>query len=392
MPAAPPAAPDLSVEGLEARFAGLMDEFAAGGAWPGAVAVSGGGDSLALMHLLARWAKKAKATAPVVLIVDHGLRPEAKKEALGVSRKAKKLGLQATVLRWSGPHPKKGIEAAAREARYRLLGAWLKKRKLATLYVGHHEDDQAETFLLRLARGSGLDGLSAMRPLAAYPHPDFPGLSVARPLLTLSRADLRGYLTALGEDWTDDPMNDDPRFDRVRMRKLAPVLAEAGLTSSRIALAARHMADAREALELVTSLVLERASAPSPAGARQPGLLVDPGALAAAPREVGLRALAALLQQVSGAVYRPRFDSLERLWGQLATNNLGGGATLSGCRLGPAPAGERFFGPATLKLTPEKARKNPPKNPGKARQSSAKIARQSRVPGAWKVARGRQTA
>jgi tRNA(Ile)-lysidine synthase len=130
--------------------------------------------------------------------------------------------------------------------------------------------------------------------------------------------------------------------------------------------------------------VLERASEPSPAGSKQPGLLVDPVALAAAPREVGLRALAALLRQISGVVYRPRFDSLERLWGQLVTNTLGGGATLSGCRLGPAPAKERVFGPATLKLTPEKARKKA----RKVRQSSAKIGRQSRL----KVARVRQTA
>ena len=362
----------------------MMEAFAAGGAWPGAVAVSGGGDSLALMHLLARWAKKAKAAAPVVLIVDHGLRPESKKEALNVSRKARKLGLKATVLRWTGPHPKKGIEAAARQARYRLMGAWLKKRKLTTLYVGHHEDDQAETFLLRLARGSGLDGLSAMRALTRYPHSDFRGLTLARPLLGTARADLRAYLTALGEDWIDDPMNDDPRFDRVRMRKLAPELAAVGLTPARIGLAARHLADAREALELVTAVVLEHACRPSPADSKQSGLLIDPGALAAAPREVGLRALAALLRQISGAVYRPRFDSLERLWGQLATNTLGGGATLSGCVLRPAPAGERVFGPETLKLTREKPRKNP----SKARQSSAKIARQGRL----KVARGRQTA
>ena len=89
MPAVPPAVLNSALGDLQTRFARVMDEFAAGGAWPGAVAVSGGGDSLALMHLLARWAKKAKATAPVVMIVDHGLRPESKKEALNAARKAK---------------------------------------------------------------------------------------------------------------------------------------------------------------------------------------------------------------------------------------------------------------------------------------------------------------
>ena len=366
MPAAPPA-----VREIDTRFAGLMEELAAGGAWPGAVAVSGGGDSLALMHLLARWAKRSRKTPPAVLVVDHGLRKESKKEAQAVARKARKLGLEAALLRWTGPRPKSGIEAAAREARYGLMGAWLKKHKVSNLYVGHNEDDQAETFLLRLARGSGLDGLAAMRAWVAYPHADFKGLTLVRPLLRTTRADLRVYLKGLGEDWIDDPMNDDPRFDRVRMRKLAPVLAGVGLTPARIASAARHLADAREALELVTEAVLERSSCPAPAESKQAGILVDPVVLAAAPREVGLRALAALLRQVSGAVYRPRFESLERLWGQLATDTLGGGATLSGCRLGPAPARERVFGPVTLKLTREKSRKNP----GKARQSSAKIAR-----------------
>jgi tRNA(Ile)-lysidine synthase len=346
------------IAGLEQRFAAVMDEFAAGGAWPGAVAVSGGGDSVALMHLMVRWAKKAKATPPLVLIVDHGLRPESKKEAAATARRARALGLRATVLRWErGRRAKGGLEAAAREARYRLMGEALRRRKLATLHVGHTEDDQAETFLLRLARGSGLDGLSAMRPLSSFPHPEFSELSLARPLLEFSRADLRAFLSAQRLAWLEDPMNEDPRFDRVRMRKVVPALAEAGLSPGRIALAARHMASARQALEQVTAAVLERACRPTGPGSRQPGILLDPAALASAPRELGLRALAALLQGVSGACYRPRFAALERLYRLVAEDRLGSGATLSGCRLVPAQAAERLFGPQTLKITREMPRK-----------------------------------
>jgi hypothetical protein len=137
-------------------------------------------------------------------------------------------------------------------------------------------------------------------------------------------------------------------------------------------------------LEGLTQMLLRGASRPA-AG----GVLLDGVALAGAPRELGLRALAALLQQVSGAPYRPRFESLQRLFDRLLggtalLGHLRGGATLSGCRLGPAPAGERVFGPATLKLTPEKPRKKP----AKVRQSSAKIGRQAGL----KVARVRQTA
>jgi tRNA(Ile)-lysidine synthase len=253
---------------------------------------------------------------------------------------------------------KGGLEAAAREARYRLMGAAMRRKKRATLYVGHTEDDQAETFLLRLARGSGLDGLSAMRALAPFPHPDFPELTVARPLMGFTRTELRAWLTACKLAWLEDPMNQDVRFDRVKVRRLAPALAEAGLSSGRIALAARHMAAAREALELVTGAVLERAVRSTPADSRQPGLLLDPAALTAAPRELSLRALAALLQRISGAPYRPRFAALERLHGRITTATLGGGATLCGCSLRPAPAAERVFGPATLKIVPENPRKS----------------------------------
>jgi tRNA(Ile)-lysidine synthase len=330
-----------------------MDAFAAGGAWPGAVAVSGGGDSVALMHLLARWAKKAKATPPTILIVDHGLRTESKKEAAATARRARALGLSATVLRWErGGRAKGGLEAAAREARYRLMGGAMRRKKLTTLHLGHSQDDQAETFLLRLARGSGLDGLSAMRPLAPFPHPDFPELSLARPLLDFSRAELRGFLSASGEAWLEDPMNDDPRFDRVRMRKAAPALAEAGLSPGRIALAARHIASGRDLLAGLAMALQERVSR-----AVKGGILVDQDALGGAPRELGLRVLAALLQAISGAPYRPRFESLERLFDRLAGTSLGGGATLGGCRIGPAPAKERLFGAQTLKITRESGRK-----------------------------------
>ncbi|MBV9548722.1 MAG: tRNA lysidine(34) synthetase TilS [Alphaproteobacteria bacterium] len=339
---------------IEQRFAAVMEEFAAGGAWPGAVALSGGGDSVGLLHLIVRWAKKTKKTAPLALVVDHGLRPEAAREARGVVKAAQAMGLEAVLLRWHAPSTS-GVEAAARQARYRLMGEALAKKKLTTLYVGHTEDDQAETFLLRLARGSGLDGLSAMRALAPWPVPGFAHLTVARPLLGFRREELRGWLTARKLNWLEDPMNADPRFARVKIRALAPALAEAGLSSGRIALAARHMAAAREALELVTAAVLERAVRPTPQDCPQPGLLLDPAALAAAPRELSLRALAALLQLVSGTSYRPRFAALERLHGQLVAGHFRG-ATLSGCAFRPAPANERLFGPATLKLTPEKRR------------------------------------
>ncbi len=321
----------------------------AGHAGPIVVAVSGGGDSLALMHLLATFAKARKLAPPIVLSVDHGLRPASGGDAKQVAAWARQAGLKAHVLAWRGAKPKSGIEAAARDMRYRLMGAWLAKHKIATLFVGHTQDDQAETFLLRLARGSGLDGLSAMRAVAPWPVEGFAQLSVRRPLLDLRRDDLRAHLTRIGQDWLDDPMNDEDAFDRVKVRKAREALADAGLTTARIAAAAAHLARAREALEIVTEAVLARAVRTVPGG-----LLLDPKALAAAPREVALRALAAVLMAVSGRPYRPRFEALERL---LAAVAAGQAATLHGCHMAPAPKLGAVFGAPALLVARENPRK-----------------------------------
>ena len=314
-----------------------------------AVAVSGGGDSLALMHLLAAFARARKWPAPVVLTVDHGLRKASAGDARQVVRWAKAAGLKAHVLTWRGQKPRSGIEALAREARYRLMGAWMRKEDIATLFVGHTEDDQAETFLLRLARGSGLDGLAGMRAHAPWPVAGFEGLRVARPLLGFSREELRAYLKARDQAWLDDPMNEDTAFDRVKLRKARAALEEAGLSAARIAQAAGHLARARESLETVTEAVLARAMQVG-----EKGILLDPQALAAAPRELGLRALAWVLMAVSGQTYRPRFDSLERLFDALVKAGSRTSATLHGCHIGPAPAN---FAPFSLLVRREGPRK-----------------------------------
>jgi tRNA(Ile)-lysidine synthase len=321
-----------------------------------AVAVSGGGDSIALMHLLAGFARARKLPPPVVLTVDHGLRKVSASDAKKVVAWAKALGLKAHVLAWRGKKPGTGIEAAAREARYRLMGAWLVKQGIASLHVAHTMDEQAETFLLRLARGSGLDGLAAMRAAAPWPVAGFESLSVRRPLLGIGRAELRAHLQSVGQPWLEDPMNDDDAFDRIKMRKAAAVLADAGLSSARIAAAAAHLARARAALETVTEAVLVRAARAVPLGNSE-GVLLDPAAIAAAPREVGLRALSAVLMAVSGQAYRPRFEGLERLFDRIGQGELGAGATLHGCHIAPAPKAHRTGGAALLLVRPESPRK-----------------------------------
>jgi tRNA(Ile)-lysidine synthase len=309
------------------------------------------------MHLLHDWSKTSRVAVPVVLSVDHGLQPGSRANAHRVVSWAKRLGLKAFVLSWKGPKPEADIEAAAREARYRLMGEWCRAHGIAALYAGHTRDDLAETFLLRLARGSGLDGLAAMRTIAPYPLNRFKELSLVRPMLHTDRQTLRDYLTAREQEWIEDPMNRDPRFSRVRIRDAMAVLDQAGLSAARIADAATHLARAREALEMVTAVVLARACRAD--GGR---ILVEASALKAAPREVGLRALSRLLSAVSGQAYGPRFERLERLFDGIVEDSLGGGRTLHGCRIGPARSSDAYFGTDTLVIAPENPRSSAKKD------------------------------
>jgi tRNA(Ile)-lysidine synthase len=355
-----------SGEALESRFATAMAALAA--PWPAAAAVSGGGDSLALMLLLAGWAKAENRPEPVVLTVDHGLQPESSKEAERVRKLAAAAGLKAHILSWKGAKPSADLEAEARTARYTLMGRWCAENRVPALYVAHTLEDQAETFLLRLARGSGVDGLAGMRPISALPVPEFRQIRVIRPLLGFTREELRGFLQERKIAWSDDPMNADPRFSRARVRAAWPQLTGLGLTPPRIADAAEHLARARAALEQLTEDFLRR-------GARfgENGAALDPLRLKMLPRELGLRALAKLLSQVSAEEYRPRFDSLERLFDSIAGGTLGGGATLHGCIVAPARTGEQVFGTATITVSRESSRnvREPaapaPRTRGKAR-------------------------
>ncbi len=320
---------------------------ALGPIWPGAVAVSGGADSLALMHLLARWAKARSLPAPVALTVDHGLLPGSAATARKVVAWARKAGLKAVSLAWKGQKPSADIEAEARAARYHLMADWLRAHGLGALYVAHTEDDQAETFLLRLARGSGVDGLAAMQEVAPLPVPGRKNLRVVRPLLSISRDALRDLLAANDHPWIEDPMNLDARFARARIRAAWPALEALGLERARIADAAAHISRAREALDWATLAVAQRTVRIADNVA-----IVDSHALVQAPREVALRLLARLLMMLGGQTYRPRFDSLERMFDRISLGN-SKAATLHGCIVAPAPRAKAVFGSGTLLIRTE---------------------------------------
>jgi len=198
---------DLLIE----RFGSALSRLSFSGE-SAAIALSGGGDSMALMHLFADWARHSGSPIPDALIVDHGLREGSGDEAGRVAGWAAAIGCRAHVLRWKGSRPHASIEEKARNARYDLMGAWSLKNGVRALFVAHTLDDQAETFLLRLARGSGVDGLSGMRPRSSLPVEGFPGVEVIRPLLDVRRAELRAFLKDRDVPWVEDPMNQDLHF------------------------------------------------------------------------------------------------------------------------------------------------------------------------------------
>ncbi len=293
-----------------------------------AVAVSGGADSLALAVLLEDWAR-AQRFRVTALVVDHGLRAGSAREARASRRALGEQGIEARLLRVREPTPRANVQAWARAARYRLLIDWCRRYGVLHLALGHHRDDQAETLLLRLGRGSGLDGLAGMAPVV-----ELANVRLLRPLLDISKIALEAVLEARGLGWVEDPSNRDRTHGRVRLRQLGDVLAGEGLSPGRLAAAAGHLARARAALEAASAELLAGAARPDPAGF----LWLDPEPLARAPHEIRLRALARSLMMVGGADYTPRLPSLLRLEASILAGSARG-ATLGGCRILPRKAG-----------------------------------------------------
>ncbi len=284
---------------------------------------------MALCLLLRDWAL-AEGKHLTALTVDHGLRAGSSREVTQVAGWLAARGVDHVALAWEGEKPTGNIQAAARAARYALMDAWCAEHGASVLMLAHHLEDQAETFLLRLGRGSGVYGLSGME---ASVRPALPGAPWRlRPLLGVPKARLGATLECRGQDWIEDPSNESLAFARVRARKLKGPLASIGLTPERLVATAGHLARVRSLLEDEAEQLLAKCAAFEPGGF----CLVDTAALTRAHEEVGLRALARLVMAVRGAGYPPRFVRLERLWSRLRTGGLGGGATLLGCRFQPA--------------------------------------------------------
>ena len=248
MSAADDAAPVSAAE-AKTLFDPLADAFAL------VLAVSGGPDSTALLLLAARW-RRARKTGPRLLAVtiDHGLRRESASEARAVAHLARRLGVPHRIVRWKGRKPASGLQQSAREARYRLLAAAAERAKARTIVTAHTLDDQAETVLIRMSRGSGLSGLGAMA--RAAPLPVGGEAVLVRPLLEIPKARLIATLARAGIEFADDPSNRDPRFTRARLREVMCALAREGLDARRLSLLARRLRRAEAAIETTVDVAM----------------------------------------------------------------------------------------------------------------------------------------
>lgn len=317
VPAAPPEA--------DADFSPLLAERHV------ALAVSGGSDSTALMQLAAAWAQRNHSSLRLtVLTVDHGLRPEAAGEAREVEAWAKALGLPHHTLHWSpNPKPASAIQAKAREARYRLMTAWCRANGAGMLLTAHTLDDQAETVLMRLNRTFSPESLAG---IAAQGH--WEGFPLFRPLLTAKRAALRQYLSAIGQGWIDDPSNDDPRFERVRIRQSLASLGADGVTPERLAALAEAAARTAALLERTAARWLSMWLQEEEAGICH----VPTAPFLGLPLALKERLLARIIHHYGGGQFWPEPEELRRLavWVEQ------GGAPR--CTLGGALVGRRKRG------------------------------------------------
>jgi tRNA(Ile)-lysidine synthase len=264
------------------------------------LAVSGGSDSMAMLWLIAPWARSL-GIAVAVATVDHGLRPEARDEAAFVGQACAEIGVPHRILTWTGWDKRGNLQAQARDARRALLTEWAQKSGVDTVALGHTMDDQAETVLMRLARGSGVDGLAGMEAMR-----EEGGLRWVRPLLSERRAALRDVLRGNGRDWVDDPSNADARFDRVKARRALEVLGPLGVDAEGLAETAQRMRRAREALDAYA-----QRAAREVARVEAGEVVFARAGFDGLPEETRLRLWADAVRWVSGTVYRPRLAALQ---------------------------------------------------------------------------------
>lgn len=283
------------------------------------VAVSGGSDSMALLHLLHEFCSKRQIRLQAVTI-DHCLRSESGAEAAHVAEVCARINVPHDTLVWNEWRGEGNLQGAARHARYQKMAAWAQGCGIDTIATGHTADDQAETVLMRLARRSGVDGLSAISRRTLRE-----GITWVRPLLQARRKVLRNYLSGRGIGWFDDPSNDDVRYDRIKARNALEALAPLGIGAEVLGEVAENMNTARKALDWQTFLAAKHMVSLD-AGA----VLLNEASFKLEPEEVRRRLLIKAINWVNGRYYAPRRGGVSNVMAALSN---GQATTLNGCHI-----------------------------------------------------------
>jgi tRNA(Ile)-lysidine synthase len=310
----------MSQGGLSDNVLALIDQAGPYEAAPVVcVGVSGGGDSMALVLLLDSWAKTHNGRV-IALTVDHQLRAESAHEARQVSDWLRSRGIEHHTLPWRNPVQGSALQETARAARYELMEQWCHNKGVLHLFLAHNAEDQAETFLMRLDKGSGPDGLSAMSVVSERRY-----CRLARPLLSISRVELRAYLTDNNQDWIEDPSNLDTKFERIRWRQ---VMANENLSPHGFCQSALRYGRARTILDLEVARLAAMAVFVHPAGF----IRINRARFNDAPFEIRARVLARTLLAVGGAQYPPRRSKIDTMLAAIKNTEFKG-RTLGQCRI-----------------------------------------------------------
>ncbi|GHA37801.1 hypothetical protein GCM10007989_37110 [Devosia pacifica] len=309
--------PLTSPEAREQLFAPLRDYKAIG------LGVSGGPDSVGLMLMVKQWADETP-DAPTIFVysVDHGLRPEAAGEVHGVLSLAARLGLAARGLVWSDDKPATGIQEAARAARYRLIREAMRQDGAELLLTAHHISDQAETVLMRLAHGSGIEGLKGMQAFS-----EIEGLKIFRPLLDVDPKELHGLVADAGVEAVNDPSNADEHYERVRWRAALPQLTALGIDPPTLLRLSRRMADADAALAKIADAAFDDLVKLDGFGAAR----IERVAYDALGSAVATRVLARVLANVGGHQKAHALGQIEKLHDSIGSESALKNTTLLGC-------------------------------------------------------------
>ena len=314
----------MSVEQTRVVFEKAMKAFGFPNGEKIAVAVSGGADSMALCLLADHFVRQYGGDL-LALIVDHGLRPCSARQARLTADRLAQRGIDRRILTWTGEKPLHGIEQAARDARYRLLSAACRQEGCRALLLGHHRQDQAETFLIRRAKNSGPVGLAGM---SAVRLTDFG--RILRPLLGVAPADLRAYNRFYSQSWVEDETNLSNDFDRGRLRRtLTPRQIDEAFEQT-----LRYGAERRKLEEKAASFI-QKNVVKSDKGY----LLFRQDAFQELDLDTALFCLGDFLRFVADRPYAPRSDSLAALADKICSASFRG-ATLGGCCLAPSVKGQ----------------------------------------------------